>query len=80
MKKIKGYKVMNPDMTCRDFKFKVGKTYEQDGKIELCGNGFHFCKELGDCYKFYSFDKNNVVCEVEALGEVEQDEHKIVTK
>jgi len=76
---MKGYKIMNPDMTCRGFKYEIGKTYKQDGKVDLCGNGFHFCKELSYCYNYYDFDKANIVCEVEALGEVEQDEYKTVT-
>lgn len=27
---IKGYKVFNPDWTCRDFQYEVGKTFEDD--------------------------------------------------
>ena len=78
--KIKGYKVMNPDMTCRDFQFKVRKTaYVHKGQISMCEAGFHFCKELGDCYKYYGFDKKNVVCEVEAVGKVIEGDDKIVT-
>ncbi|MBY0421361.1 MAG: hypothetical protein K2Q06_03585 [Parvularculaceae bacterium] len=37
---IKGFK---SDLTCRDFKFEVGQTYEVGGKIEACHNGFHAC-------------------------------------
>ena len=52
-KKIKGYKVMNPDMTCRGFKFEVGKTYKHEGRIELCNAGFHFCLKASDCFNYY---------------------------
>mgnify|MGYP006267288197 FL=1 len=40
---MKGYKGFNPDWTCRDFKFEVGKTFEHKGDVSLCNSGFHFC-------------------------------------
>ena len=76
---IKGYKVFNPDWTCRGFQYEVGKTYEHDGNIELCGSGFHFCKKASDCFKYYDFDSRNKVAEVEAIGLTEGDEIKLVT-
>ena len=62
---VKGYKVFNPDWTCRDFQYKVGETYEHDGDIELCGSGFHFCLKAIDCFNYYMFDSDNRVAEVE---------------
>lgn len=79
MEKIKGYKVFNPDWTCRDFKYEVGKTYEHDGDIKMCGAGFHFCRKASDCFDYYSFDSKNKVAEVEALGIVETEGSKSVT-
>ncbi len=76
---MKGYKVFNPDWTCRDFQYEVGKTYEHEGDIELCGSGFHFCKKAVDCFNFYSFYSENKVAEVEALGETKTDGIKTVT-
>ena len=76
---IKGYKVFNPDWTCRDFQYKVGETYEHYGDIELCGSGFHFCVKVTDCFNYYAFDSNNKVAEVEAIGLVKTDEGKSVT-
>ena len=67
---VKGYKVFNPDWTCRGFQFEVGKTFEEDVKPERCSRGFHFCIKASDCFKFYEFDPNNKVAEVEALGDV----------
>jgi len=29
---MKGFKVFNPDWTCRGFQFEVGKIYEEDVK------------------------------------------------
>ena len=70
---IKGYKVFNPDWTCRGFQYRVGETYEMDKKPRLCDVGFHFCKRVVDCFNFYRFDSNNKVAEVEALGDIDTD-------
>lgn len=68
---MKGYKVFNPDWTCLDFQYKVGKTYEING-MPLCGRrGFHFCKDLKDCFSYYDFNPNNKVAVVEALGNID---------
>lgn len=76
---VKGYKVFNPDWTCRDFRYEVGKTFKHDGNIEMCGAGFHFCQRLADCFNYYTFDSNNKVAEVEATGLVETQDDKSVT-
>ena len=47
------YKGMNSDMTCRDFKYEVGKTYKTD-KAELCNCGFHACLNPRDVLDYYS--------------------------
>ena len=70
---MKGYKVFNGDWTCRDFKYEVGKTYEMEEVPQCCGRGFHFCTNLADCFNYYSFNTNNKVAEVEALGEIDKD-------
>ena len=76
---MKGYKVFNPGWTCRDFQYEVGKTYTHDGTLKVCGNGFHFCEKAIDCFNYYSFDPNNKVAEVEAVGDVLTDGDKSVT-
>ena len=68
---MKGYKVFNSDWTCRNFQYEVGKTYEMGGKPICCNRGFHFCKKALDCFRYYSFDPNNKVAEVEALGDID---------
>ena len=68
---MKGYKVFNSDWTCRGFQYEVGKTYEMDEKPICCDRGFHFCKKASDCFQYYSFDPNNKVAEVEALGDID---------
>ena len=70
---MKGYKVFNGDWTCRDFKYEVGKTYEMEESPQCCYRGFHFCTNLADCFNYYSFNTNNKVAEVEALGEIDKD-------
>ena len=76
---IKGYKVFNPDWTCRGFQYKVGETFVHNGNIEMCGAGFHFCQKASDCFNYYNFNSQNKVAEVEALGLVETQEDKSVT-
>ena len=76
---MKGYKVFNPDWTCRGFKYEVGQTYKHEGDISICNRGFHFCRDAADCFNYYSFDPNNKVAEVEAIGLVESDDTKSVT-
>ena len=67
---MKGYKVFNPNWTCRGFRYKVGKTYKHEGEINICKAGFHFCKKLIDCFNYYIFDPKNKVAIVEATGKV----------
>ena len=76
---IIGYKVFNPDWTCRGFKYEVGKTYKHNGNIEMCGAGFHFCQKISDCFNYYNFDSKNKVAKVEAIGLVETRGDKSVT-
>ena len=74
--RLRGYKGMDPDMTCRGMQFEVGKSYHVDGEIRLCENGLHFCERLVDVFGFYAFDKSRFF-EVEAYGEVVSSRPKI---
>lgn len=76
---MKGYKVFNPDWTCRGFKYEVGKIYEIDSTPILCENGFHFCERAADCFNYYRFSPYNKVAEVEALGITDTDGTKTCT-
>lgn len=76
---VKGYKVFNPDWTCRDFQYEIGKTYEHKGEIEVCKEGFHFCRKLNSCFGYYEFDIVNKVAEVEAIGKIKTERDKSVT-
>jgi hypothetical protein len=76
---MKGYKVFNPDWTCNDFQYEVGKTFEMNKPPVICRQGFHFCKKATDCFEYYRFDPKNKVAEVEALGEIETEDNKSCT-
>lgn len=76
---MKGYKVFNPDWSCRGFKYEVGETYKMDEKPIIRRCGFHFCKSAVDCFSNYLFNPNNKVAEVEAVGEIDYVEDKCCT-
>ena len=63
--KMTGYKGTNADMTCTPnggpkFQFELGKWYEHEGEIALCGAGFHFCVHPSGPYAFYSSSDSRV--------------------
>lgn len=77
---MKGYKVFHPDWTGKSgFQFEVGKTYEEDVKLEIGRKGLHFCKNIADCFNYYHFNPENKVAEIEALGYIKRDGHKYCT-
>ena len=77
-KKI-GYKVFNSDWSCRDFQYEIGKTYELEGELKVCENGFHYCNKLIDCFNYYDFNPKNKVAIIEAIGNIEEEESKCAT-
>ena len=70
---MEGYKVFEPDWTCRGFQYAVGKTFEEDVTPSCCNRGFHFCKELKDCFNYYPFNPDNKVAKVIAFGEIDEE-------
>ena len=82
--KCKAYKAFNSDMTCRDFQYEEGKTYEFNGEPKLCEKGFHACLNLAAVFNYYSgkIGENIVVHEVELEGVSEEHENipKVVAK
>lgn len=77
---MKGYKGFDKDLKCRGFQYEIGKEYEHKGEIELCKEGFHFCKSIIDVKDYYDItDENCRLCEIEAIGEVIEGDDKCVT-
>lgn len=72
---MKGYKAFNENLQCRDMQYEIGGTYEHDGEIKVCHSGFHFCKTIADCYRFYSKSNGTRICEVEAIGKIKTDDN-----
>ena len=73
--KLIAYKAFNDDMTCRDFQYKEGKSYEIEGKIKLCNRGFHACTNPLDIFNYYNgqIGEDIVIHEVYLSGEIDED-------
>ena len=77
---MRGYKMMESDMTCLGFQYEIGKEYSLEGKLEICENGFHFCENPFDCLEYYdNIEGDKRLFLVEALGEVITEGDKTVT-
>ena len=76
---VKGFKVFNPDWTCRDKQYTCPGEFKEDVKPMACSAGMHFCPDLKDCFEYYQDNPNNHCAEVIALGEVVQDDNKCAT-
>ena len=68
MEKITSYKGFNKDMTCRDFQYKEGESYEEPS-AKACERGFHACEYPLDCLDYYS-PNESVYHVVEQSGEI----------
>ena len=77
---MKAFKGMDKNMRCRDFQFEQGKTYETDGPIKVCDNGFHACKRPLDVFAYYP-PASSRYFEVEQGGEISEacDDSKIAS-
>jgi len=76
---VKGYKVFNPDWTCKGKQYTCPGTFEEFVNPSVCNVGMHFCKNAADCFRYYDFDPNNHVAEVIAHGTVAEGEDKCAT-
>ena len=77
---MRGYKMMESDMTCRGFQYEIGKEYFLEDELEICKNGFHFCENPFDCLEYYNnINGNKRLFLVEVFGEVITKDDKSVT-
>ena len=47
-KAVKGFKVFKSDWTCRNKQYTCPGKFEEEGEIEVCGHGMHFCENAVD--------------------------------
>ena len=68
---MKGYKALNMDMSSAysDMSYEIGKKYTITGKLQMCENGFHFCKYLEDIENHYPIAKSRIF-EIETDGKI----------
>ena len=71
---VHGFKVFRPDWTCspngNTKQYTCPGKFEEEGELDVCGHGMHFCQTAADCFNYYSFNSENKVAEVIAYGEV----------
>lgn len=83
MTKIRGFKVFRPDWTCspngNTKQYTCPGKFEEEGELDVCGHGMHFCQNVADCFNYYPFDSSNKVAEVIAYGEVRTNGDKSCT-
>ena len=73
-KTIHAYKGFDKDLRCRGFQYEVGKSYEQEGVIECCNNGFHACEFPLDVFHYYAPVGNSRYCTVTQSGVTDKEE------
>lgn len=84
-----GYKGLNADMTASQGsvkeKYELGQVYTKVlatplTRPRLCSNdGYHYCNELKDVGKYYSFEGNNRYFKIEVLGTFTDSSDKSIT-
>ncbi len=66
--KILAYKGFDADFACRGHRFAVGQSYEAEGVIKACRNGFHACEYPLSVFEYYP-PANNRFALVELDGD-----------
>ena len=66
---VKGFKGTEKDMSCKGYRYELGKQFDLDDDINpvLCEKGFHFCKNLENVFRYYKIGDGNRFFEVKAL-------------
>jgi hypothetical protein len=72
---VVAFKGFDSNMSCRGFKYEIGKSYSHDGKVEKCGSGFHACEFPLDVFNFYP--PSSRFAKVSLSGEIDRGNDKI---
>ena len=72
------YKAFNQKLECREYQFKIGRTYEIEGDPILCEKGFHFCRDMQNCFEYYNMGSR--ICEVIAEDIIEGNDKSVCRK
>lgn len=64
---IKSYKGFDKNLSCRGFKYELGKEYEEENAI-ACEKGFHACENPIDVFSYYPPSDGNRFCMVDQDG------------
>ena len=69
------YKMFEPDVTCRGYKFPIGEWVEEEreGGANTAQNGFHCAYNPLDCLSYYHWDNKNKMFIVEVGGDCDED-------
>jgi len=73
---IKGFKGFDKDLKCRGYQYELGQDFQEEGKIEACSKGFHFCENPFDVFSYYPPSAENGInryCVVEGGGSIDKD-------
>lgn len=70
---MKAYKGFHKDLSCLGYKFKENAWNKTD-KANCGENGFHCAENPLDCLSYYRNWRNSVYYEVEAAGDLDEDE------
>jgi hypothetical protein len=73
--KLIAYKAFRTDMTCRNFQYEEGESYEIERKIKLCKCGFHACTNPLDIFNYYwgTIGTDIYIHEVYLSGDIDDD-------
>lgn len=82
---MKGYKAFESGLICnptgmKPFQYKENTVFEQEGELEICKNGFHFCEKPLNVFMYYPLVCGKGItefAEVEALGECYNERDKL---
>jgi len=66
-----GYKGLDENFVCLGYQYAVGSIFVHDGEFEMCEEGFHFCLDMNDAFKYYPPELGSRYAYVKAYGPVD---------